>query len=366
MKAITLQTNPAQPPLRLVDMPAPERTGPKQALVRVLEVGLDGTDKELLHSRTTVAATERGDLVLGHELLGRVLEVGPQCESLRPGDLVTALVRRPCPDADCVYCRSGRLDYCASGRFTERGIKEADGFLAETIVEEEKYLVKVPEELAALGVLIEPQSVLEKALDAVEATQRRLEAPWTPRSALVLGAGPLGVLAAMTLRLLGCETDVYSLEPPDRQGPKLVREAGCRYVQGGKDASPADLGKRWDLIFECTGYSPLAFSSIGLLKRNGALAVLGVAAQTGVSIAADGLMRSLMTENLAVIGSANASPANFGDAMTRLAEMRRRFPGVAERIVTDRLRPEDVPNIDFSRLALKAVVEMEVGPHPSP
>lgn len=369
MKAIALQPDRSRPALRMLDMPMPVRSSADEALVQVLAVGLDGTDKELIRHRESLGCVERGNLVLGHELLGRVVEAGPDCR-LKPGDLVTALVRRPCPEDGCVPCRSGRSDYCTTGRFTERGISGADGFLAEYIVEREMFLVLVPAAFGELGVFIEPQSVIEKALTAVRHIQGRLPG-WQPRSALVLGAGPLGALTALTCRTLGYDVTVYSKEAPERVGPSVLRQAGCVYRSGEGGgggsassgappvASPGAPGETWDLIVECTGYSPLAFGSIGSLARNGVLVILGVAAETGpVPAPTDAWMRRLMTYNQSVVGSANASRDDFETAIARLQTIRSRYPSALERLITDRVDLADVPALDLERVDLKAIVRV--------
>lgn len=356
MRAIVLQTDPSADALRLIDVPEPEPATDSQVLVKVLAVGLDGTDKELLQHRNTVQTTERGNLILGHELLGEVISV-PAGSSLQPGDLVTSLVRRPCNDPGCEPCRNGRADFCVTGQFTERGIMSADGFLTEYIVEEERFLVRIPTELADIGLLIEPQSVIEKAMTTVQAIHHRTG--HRSRSALILGAGPLGVLAALTCRSLGWETDVYAKEPVDRHGPQLLTQSGCVYHQAGDAGTLAAIGKEWDVVLECTGYSLLAIDSIGVLARNGILMIIGVPATVApLLLPADEWLRTIMSRNLSMIGTVNSVRCDFEQAIIRLSQMRRQFPTLLERIVTDTCELAQVPELDFGSVSLKAVVRI--------
>src|SRR5215471_12810789 len=201
---------PSKKKVDLLDIPKPQLNGATEVLLRLREVGLCGTDRE-------IASFEYGDppsgadhLILGHESLGEVIEVGRKVQSLKPGDLVVAMVRRPCPHAECRACRAGRPDFCATGDFTERGIKGADGFLADYVVDDEAYLVKVPRPLADVAVLVEPLTVITKAADQAYAIFDRLPYDPGPQRGLVLGAGPIGLLGAMVLVADGFETVVYS------------------------------------------------------------------------------------------------------------------------------------------------------------
>src|SRR5262245_44110894 len=204
---------PEKRDLRIIDLPAPEATREHDVTVRVREVGICGTDREIcgFHYGTPPSGLAR--LVLGHEALGEVVAIGPAVRTLKPGDLVAFTVRRPCEDQSCVACRAGRQDFCITGAFRERGIKEADGFMTELVVEDERFLVRVPRALAEVGVLVEPLTIAAKASVELEAILRRY--PWEPTGlrALVLGAGPIGLLGAMMLVARNdVETFVYSLE----------------------------------------------------------------------------------------------------------------------------------------------------------
>jgi threonine dehydrogenase-like Zn-dependent dehydrogenase len=312
-------------------------------------------------------------LTIGHESLGVVEEAGEE-SGLSRGDLVCALVRRPCKEPSCVNCRNGHADFCETGRYVERGIKGKHGFLSEYYVEEARYLVKVPAECLAYGVLTEPQSIVEKVWDQAGRIQQRLI--WQPKTALVLGSGPLGLLAAFTCRCLGLDTVVWSMSPADGLAAELVRACGAEYRQAGTASGSAggagtgtaaetlsgfleQSGKRADLIFECTGYSPLAFEGMTVLGPNGVLALLGVTpGNRSIQIAADQINQELVLENKCILGSVNASRKDFETGLYRLKQMEAKFPGLLNKLMTDRLKLEEVPNLDFEKIGIKAVVDL--------
>src|SRR5499425_1764292 len=165
---------PSKKSLQLVDIPQPKLQGATDVLLRVREVGLCGTDREISSFEYGSPPSGSDHLILGHESLSEVVALGRDVRSLKPGDLVVAMVRRPCPHAECRACRAGRPDFCVTGDYTERGIKGADGFLTDYVVDDEAYLVKVPRALAEVAVLVEPLSVVTKALDQAHQIFARL------------------------------------------------------------------------------------------------------------------------------------------------------------------------------------------------
>src|SRR5262252_4280029 len=221
---------PSKKSLQLIDLPRPKLQDASHVLLRVHEVGLCGTDREISSFEYGSPPPGSDHLILGHESLAEVVEVGPEVHSLRPGDLVVAMVRRPCSHSECRPCRAGRSDFCITGHFTERGIKEADGFLTDYALDDEEYLVKVPKPLADVAVLIEPLTVVAKAVVQARAILERL--PYEPglQRGLVLGAGPIGLLGAMALVANGYETVVYSREPDESDRSKLIHSVGASYV----------------------------------------------------------------------------------------------------------------------------------------
>ena len=247
MKAVAILPNERR--VTLVDHPDPVLESPTQVRLRSLETGLCGTDREIcsFHYGTAPPGSDR--LVIGHELLAEVTETGSEVSTLRPGDLVVPTVRRPCPHDHCIACRTGRQDFCYTGDFVERGIKEAHGYMGEFVVEEERHLVPVPRDLRDTAVLVEPLTIAEKALIQLRDVQHRL--PWTCpvasrelgiehrcHRALVLGAGPVGLLGAMALRAAGFQTWVYSRERAPSPKSEIVKAIGAEYVSSGEVPCP--------------------------------------------------------------------------------------------------------------------------------
>src|SRR5215469_3037101 len=228
MQAVTVF--PTKKRLQLLDVPQPKLQGSTDVLLRVREVGLCGTDREISSFEYGSPPPGSDHLILGHESLAEVIEVGREVRSLKPGDLVVAMVRRPCPHPKCRPCRAGRQDFCVTGDYTERGIKGADGFLTECAVDDEAYLIKVPRALADVAVLVEPLTVVTKAADQARAIFARLPYDPGPQRGLVLGAGPIGHVWAMVLVADGFETLVYSRDTEESKHAEIVRSLGAQYV----------------------------------------------------------------------------------------------------------------------------------------
>ncbi|MFD0960069.1 glucose 1-dehydrogenase [Paenibacillus chungangensis] len=361
MKAIALTGGRESQKVDLIHTKIPERRYPDDVLVRVLSVGLDGTDREIITSGYGVMPEGEDKLIIGHEMLGVVLEADKGAD-FRAGDLVTALVRRPCRDYSCTTCRNGQQDFCESGQYTERGIRAAHGYLSEYIVEDSRYLVKVPADCAVYGVLIEPQSIVEKVWNQVLRIQQRLI--WQPQAALITGSGPLGLLTALTCRSLGLDTHVWSKSPSDSVNAELVRQCGAVYAEArDKEETLTEYataaGQRFDMLWECSGHTPYVFEGMKLLASNGLLAMLGVSAgDRHISIPADLINQEIVLRNKCVIGSVNASRKDFETGIHRLKEIERQFPGILQGLMSERLLIDEVPGIDFATIRIKAVVDL--------
>lgn len=322
--------------------------------LRMLEVGICGTDKEIAACQYGTPPAGHDHLVIGHESLGEVVELGKKVQGLALGDLVVPMVRRPCPHEHCLACRSGRQDYCYTGDFVERGIKEMHGFMTEYVVDDQRYMVPVPRELREVAVLVEPLTIAEKALSQLAVVQQRL--PWAcpiergprgPRDterhtchrAVVLGAGPVGLLGAMALRNAGFETTVYSRTkvPNDRAG--LAEAIGARYVSSEEHSAEELAGMlgQIDLVYEAVGASQVAFDVLRVLGTNGVFIFTGVPARKGpVSIDTDLLMRSIVLKNQIVVGSVNAGREDFEHAIRDLAMFMERWPEALRSMITGR------------------------------
>ncbi len=308
---------------RIVEIPRP--TAPAGgALVRIIEIGIDGTDMELESGHIGQTPAGQDFLVIGHESVGVVEEAGAK-SALRAGDLVVATVRRP---DDCPNCLAGATDMCLKGEYTERGIFRAHGLLTEYYADSDPFLVKIPPPLRALGVLVEPISVAEKAVRHAWEIQRRLL--WQPRRSLVFGAGSLGLLAAFLLRLRGMDVDVYSREPKDSARAKLVERSGARYLT----QIPTN---EYDFIFEATGAPQLILTGMGLLGRNGVLAVLGVSgSHEKLPVPVGEFNNRLVLGNHVVFGSVNSNRCDFDQGVVDLGAIDERWPGLLAAMYTRR------------------------------
>src|SRR5215470_17517406 len=267
MKAISVF--PGKPnSVHLAEAPKPsldQVPNGRGVLVKVLRVGVDGTDKEINAAEYGAAPPGYDFLVLGHESFGRVEAVGSAVTELEPGDYVVAMVRRP---GKSIYDLIGSQDMTTDDTYFERGISLLHGFLTEYYVDDADYIVKVPKGAAEVGVLLEPLTVVEKGIAQGFEIQRRLKV-WRPRRAAVIGAGTIGLLATLVLRLRGLEVTTFAKNPKPNLNAQLVEELGARYCVDGVSGS-------FDLVFECTGYAPVVFDAMGALAKNGALVLSSV------------------------------------------------------------------------------------------
>ena len=316
--------------------------------IRILDVGVCGTDREICAFDYGTPPAGADQLVIGHEALGEVVEVGPGVTRVKAGDLVVPMVRRPCEVPSCSACRSDRQDFCFTGEFRERGIREQNGFMTEEIVEEERYLNPVPRELRDVGVLVEPLTIAEKALIQIWQMQERLpwQCPHKPgkdhghcRCAVVLGAGPVGLLGAMALRANEFETIVYSREVAPNPKADLVESIGATYVSAEKE-SPSDLAKRVgpiDLVYEAAGASSIAFEMMQSLGPNSAFVFTGVPGRKGpIEVDTDRLMRSLVLNNQLVFGTVNAGRDAFEAAIRDIGRFSKSWPQAVRALITGR------------------------------
>ena len=300
--------------------------GGRGVLVRVLRVGVDGTDKEINAAEYGMAPPGDDYLILGHESLGVVESVAEGVTELAPGDYVVASVRRP---GSSVYDAIGLQDMTTDDIYFERGINLRHGYLAEYYADSAEYLVRLPKELRSVGVLMEPTSVAEKAIGQAFEIQRRLRV-WQPRRALVLGTGTLGLLASMILRLRGLEVVAMGRTPRPYVNADLLDEIGARYLSTA-DVSVAEAAAvhgPFDLILEGTGYSPLVFEAMSSLGKNGVLVLVSVTGgDRHVDVPADRINQGFVLGNKVVVGSVNASRADFERGVADLAQAELSYPG---------------------------------------
>ncbi|AWS45204.1 glucose 1-dehydrogenase [Streptosporangium sp. 'caverna'] len=298
--------------LAVTDVPDPER-GDGDLLVDGLAVGVCGTDKEIVAGQYGWAPPGRERLVIGHESLGRVRQA-PDGSGFSPGDLVVGVVRRPDP-VPCGACAHEQFDMCRNNRYTERGIKEIDGYASRSWRVEAGYAVKLDPALAGVGVLMEPTSVVAKAWEQVERIGAR--AWFEPRTVLVTGAGPIGLLAA----LLGVQRglDVHVLDrATGGPKPRIVGDLGATYHHGG--VGDAVASARPDVVIEATGSGRVVFDAIAATAPYGIVCLTGVSSAHRLTVDAGDLNREIVLENDAIVGSVNANLTHYSAAADALAK----------------------------------------------
>jgi threonine dehydrogenase-like Zn-dependent dehydrogenase len=324
--------------IRLVAHDPPALVALTDVRLRVVEVGICGTDREICRFEFGTPPAGADHLVLGHECLAEVVEVGAGVRAVSPGDLVVPAVRRPCPHAACAPCRTGRQDHCHTGDFVEHGIKGRHGFLVEEAVEDERYLHRVPAALRDVAVLVEPLTIAEKALAQVRRVRERL-ADGSGRIALVAGAGPVGLLAAMVLAADGFDTNVWSVEPESDARAGLIASLGIGYTSAAR-ATLEEVGARLgnvDVLLEATGAPRVTFQALEALGHNGILVLLGLPGRrSALEVDAAAVVRTLVLRNQVVLGTINAGRDAFEAAIRDLAVFESRWPGALRRLITGR------------------------------
>ncbi len=350
MKALAVF--PEKEELRVIgDHSMPELTSPHDVKVRMLEVGVCATDREICSFEYGAPPQGFDHLVLGHEGLGEVVEVGSAVSTLQPKDLVVPMVRRPCNDPECYSCREDRSDFCYNGNFVERGIKECHGFMTDYVVDHEKFLCKVPPELRDVAVLIEPLTVAEKALEQIWQVQQRL--PWTnpeapneqgQHRAVVLGAGPVGIMGAMAFKVAGFDTYVFSRSPAPNPKANLIESFGVPYISC-KTTSVEEMARqvgRIDVVYEAIGVADISFKVLDHLAHNGIFVFTGIPGyDPPIELDAAKLMRNIVLKNQAVIGTVNASRKTFQDAIRDLGTFMEQWPEAVRAIISGRYAVED-------------------------
>jgi threonine dehydrogenase-like Zn-dependent dehydrogenase len=324
MKAVTVI--PGRAGSMRVDDAAEPRAGVDDLLVEGFAMGVCGTDREIARGAYGWAPPGRERLVLGHESLGHVIQA-PTGSGFVPGELVVGVVRRPDP-LPCAHCAIGEWDMCSNGQYTERGIKALDGYGAQRYAVEAAFAVALDPSLASVGVLLEPTSIVAKAWEHVDRIGRR--ALWEPKRALVTGAGPVGLLAAMLGVQRGLEVHVFDRTT---EGPKpgLVKALGAHYHVGHL----ADAGPPPDVLLECTGASELVLGGIDRLAPGGVMCLTGVSSGTRATTIESAMVnRKIVLDNAVVFGSVNANLRHYQAACEAL---RRADPAWLGGVITRRV-----------------------------
>jgi threonine dehydrogenase-like Zn-dependent dehydrogenase len=320
--------------LRQVPKPALDGAADgRGVLVKVLQVGVDGTDKEIITGLYGHPPPEDDYLIIGHESFGVVEAVGPKVHELEAGDYVVATVRRP---GQSFYDRIGMMDMTTDDEYRERGINLLHGYLTEYYIDQADYIVRVPQGLKEIAVLLEPTSVIEKGIDQAYEIQRRMRI-WHPRRAAVLGAGTIGLLATLALRLRGLEVCTFARTRPPYLNSDLVHAIGGCYhstreltlTEASEDHGP------FDLIFEATGYSPIVFEAMNILGKNGVLVLSSVTGGgRSIEVPADSINLGFVLGNKVVVGTVNAHREHFESGIKDLAQCEFQWPGWLSRLLT--------------------------------
>ena len=329
---------------------------PGELLLRTVEVGVCGTDREISEGSFGVAPGDAERLLLGHELLGVVEEGGHGFER---GDLVTATVRRSC--GHCQACAQGSPDACHTGDYFERGITRLDGFASELTAERAEHLVAVPSSLGRLGVLAEPASVCARAIRHARSVGERQ--PWRTDRALVIGSGAIGMLSTCFLRLDGFEVWVAGRSTPPTPKSELAEACGARYVSTNETtlASLTEETGGFDVVIEAAGDAQVMLDTLGLLRRNGVACLLGVdGSRRKVELDGPVLGVDTILQNRALLGSVNAHARDWEDAVERLDRARDRWPDALEQFVGLRV-PVDRFAEAFGFRGVKATLRFAAG-----
>ena len=335
MKAIAVK--PGVPnSVHLTELPAPKVNdipNGRGVLVRVLRVGVDGTDKEINAAEYGQAPAGYEFLIVGHESFGQVEAVGPNVSEVKPGDYVVATVRRP---GSSIYDLIGTNDMTTDDTYFERGINLRHGFMSQYYVDDADFIVKVPQGLKEVGVLLEPTTVVEKGIVQAYEIQRRLRV-WRPKRAAVMGAGTIGLLATLVLRLRGLDVTTFGLTPKPYLNSDLIEATGARY-QLTREVPLLEAARSYgpfDIIFEATGFSPVVFESMQALGKNGVLVLSSVTGgDRKVEVPADKINLEFVLGNKVMVGTVNANREYFELGVRDMAQAEAEYPGWLARLLT--------------------------------
>ena len=338
MKAIAVK--PGVPnSAHIVELPKPsvnDVANGRGVLVKVLRVGVDATDKEINAAEYGAAPDGFDFLVIGHEGFGVVEEVGENVDELKPGDYVVATVRRP---GSSIYDLIGTNDMTTDDTYFERGINLRHGYLSEYYVDDAEFIVKVPRGLKEVGVLLEPMTVVQKGITQAYEIQRRLKV-WKPKRAAVLGAGTIGLLATLVLRLRGIEVVTFGRSPKPYLNSDLIEELGVEYVSTA-NTSVQDFAAQngtFDLIFEATGFSPIVFDAMQALAKNGVLVLSSVTGgDRKIEVPSDKINLDFVLGNKVMVGTVNASRDYFESGVKDLSAAVLEYGGWLSRLLTHRV-----------------------------
>lgn len=319
----------------LRDVPTP-KIHDDEALIRSIRAGVCATDREIHEGLYGAAPEGKEYLILGHESHGVIEKVGKNVSGLCPGQSVVRAVRRPC--LDCDNCNNNSNDMCSTGDFIESGIKGLDGCMAEYFKDQFQYLIPLPTELKEVNVFLEPLSVVEKAYRQVQELQRRLI--WKPRTALVMGAGPIGLLQAMLLVEQKMEVYVLARSPPGNKKSQLVQQIGAQYLSTlttSLEQVANKIGKP-DFIVEASGDSRMAFEAMRMVNNNGVVCLTSITGgNREISISSDKINLEYVLGNKVVFGTVNANIVDYYNGVNSLSRFMERWPEILPSMITRRI-----------------------------
>lgn len=364
MKAIAIV--PGTKNAFFTDRPEPQITAPDEIKLKILQVGICGTDREEVAGGRADAPSGSKELVIGHENFGKVVEVGSDVKSVKVGDYAMFTVRRDCDNCICGH----HNDMCFTGKYTERGIKGRDGYQVEYAVDQERYIVKIPDVIKHIGVLAEPTSVSEKAInESVRVQCARLPEAnpqtWLQgKQVLVAGLGPIGLLAAFILRLRGANVLGMDIVDESTLRPSVLKEIGGKYVDGRK-VKPEDIDNAFgqiDMIFEATGVASLEFELLSALGINGIYVLTGIpGGARPLTVVGAPLLQQMVLKNQIMMGSVNASLNDFKTGIQELTEANQKYPDAINKVITERIPVANFMNAftEHDPNEIKCVIEWE-------
>jgi threonine dehydrogenase-like Zn-dependent dehydrogenase len=336
MRAITV-TPMKKESLKLLDVETPEPQ-PQEILLEVLKIGICGTDRDIISGFYGESPPGSNYLTLGHESLSRVAQIGRSVRGFRKGELVVPTVRRNCPE-NCINCRGGESDMCSTGHYKEHGIKQLHGFASDYAITDSRFAVKLPEKLSETGVLLEPLTIVEKGLlQTLKMQSVRLK--WRPKDMLVLGAGPVGLLATAILRLRGYNVHTVARRSQDSLKARLVEQTGATYVNS-TETPLQSLDHQFDIVFELTGSASVALEAQELIRANGVACFLGIYRQQQGTEDAGEIFTDLVLGNKVHFGSVNANRDYFVVGAKDLIAIEKKWPKFLASLITKNAKPED-------------------------
>ncbi len=335
MRAIGVRKGKREP--EIFEMEAPKIKKKDDILLEMIGVGVCLTDKDILENSLVDSPPNDDKLILGHEALARVVEIGSEVKSVKKGDYVVMIPRHSC--GICKPCKTGRSDFCETGNYTAAGQHKLHGYFSELYVEQEAYVVKVPAEISDVAVLTEPFSITEKAITQAEYIQRRIPSfEFNKSKAVVFGMGAVGMTAIAILRNRGIETYVLGRRDENDPKVKLARDFGAKYIdiRGNNVMTIKKQIGTADIVIEATGATQLVIDLIELMARNGIYIFLGIpkgAEELCFNIKR--MINRIVRENLVIIGSVNSQREHFEAALKNMAEIQKKNKGIINRIITD-------------------------------